>query len=266
MTQQLPIPALLVAILTLLENANAVAQTVQAPNFELGMMANEVDTADSTSTGSVGAHASGTLPLGSYLGVSLSANYLDSSVRTRGVLVDAGAPTNGSRSSCSFDSTHGDISLFARKPTLGRVAVSYGLGRLSASCGDDAKFVWTGDDTLKTRRYGIEAEIYLRDFTLGASRVSNDLEDGPTLETTSITASWYPLDSLRISMSGNDLYDQNTYGFVLEHQPEFMGNSVGAYVGYASTDQSPRTRTLSLGITYYFGTSVELKQRDREYR
>ena len=146
-TPRLPIPAVLLAMLSL-PSTGAIAQSVRAPNFEVGMLASEVDTADSTSTGSVGVHAAGTLPLGSYFGVSLSADYLDSSVRTRGVLVDAGAPSSGSRSSCSFDSTDGDIKLFARKPTLGRIAVSYGLGRLSADCGDDSRFVWTDDETL----------------------------------------------------------------------------------------------------------------------
>ncbi|HEY4368842.1 MAG TPA: hypothetical protein VGN07_16525 [Steroidobacteraceae bacterium] len=263
--RRLAIPGLLLPLLTLLGTDGAMAESTQGSTLEAGMIANEVDTSGSTSVGSVGARLAGSIPLTNYLGVALSGDYLNSSVRTRKILEEAGGPPLGTRSACKFDSTDGDIKLFAHAP-LGKIAIGYGLGQLSSSCGDDSVFTATGEDKLTTHRYSFDAEVYLGDFTLAASRVSTDLDGGSTLDTNTFTASWYPLDSLRVSVSGNDLYGQNTYGFTVEHQPEALGNSLGVYVGYSSSEQSPRTSILNFGVMYYFGQNVDLKRRDREYR
>ena len=259
------IPLLAASLLLFSAGTFAQSRAVTARNYELGLASSDSDTADSTSIGTLGVHAAGTLPIGSLLGVSLSGYYSESNVRTGDVLGDRSS-NSGNRPACGFDSLGGDITLFARKPTLGRVAVSYGVGRLSPDCGDDAVLVSNGEGKLRTDNYHVDAEVYLGDFTLGASRTSTDLDEGQKLESNGLVASWYPFNSLKVSVSGNDLYDQNTYGLMLEHQPEFMGDAFGIHLGYSKSDQSPQTSTFYLGLTYFFGARVELKTRDREYR
>ena len=251
---------------------SALAQTraVESTNFEVGVKSTDSDTSGSTSNGTLGTDIRGTVPLGGLFAISLSGGYSTTKVRTRDVLVSEDSSNTSDatvRPSCSFDNTRGEVSLLARRPTLGKLAVSYGLGRLSSDCDQQSFFIPTNDDRMETDGYRIDAEVYLGDFTLGASRSTVNLDDaGPELETTTIMASWYPLDSLRVSVSGSDLYDQDTYGLVLEHQPEFLGDSFGVQLGYSNTDATPKTRTLHLGLTYHFGSRVELKTRDRQYR
>ena len=258
---------LLAASLALFSVATfAQSRGVEARNYEFGLASSDSDTSGSTSIGTLGVHATGTLPIGSLLGVSASGYYSESNVRTGDVLGENGGSTSGNRPSCGFDSLGGDITLFARKPSLGKLAVSYGVGRLSPQCGDDAAFISNGEDKLRTSNYRLDAEVYLGDFTLGAARTSTDLDDAPKLESNEVVASWYPFNSFKVSVSGNDLYDQNTYGLLLEHQPEFMGDAFGVHLGYSNTERSPRTRTIYLGLTYFFGARVELKTRDRQYR
>jgi hypothetical protein len=270
MTTSLPIRAAFAVSLTAL-GATALAQDApsrasQAFNYELGVRTQDVRTQGSTSNGGLGVHAAGTIPLGNLFAASLSATYSDTTVRTRRVLVDEEGSTLAARSACSYDSLDGELTLFARVPQWGRVGVSYGAGRLSSSCGEGSMFLQTGNGDLRTDRYRIEGELYFGDFTVSAARTSTDLDGGPQLESTEVSTSWYPLDSLRVAIFGSDLYDEDNYGVLLEHQPDFLGDTLGVYVSYATTDRSPEVRTIGLGFAYYFGTQVTLKKRDREYR
>jgi hypothetical protein len=156
--------------------------------------------------------------------------------------------------------------LFARWPSLGRVSVSYGNGLLTSDCGDQATFVSTGDDEMGTDNYRAAVEAYLGNFTFGANHTSTELEDGPKLESNLFSASWYPIDDLRFTLSGGDLFEQDTYGVEIEHQPEFMGQSLGVVLGYSIVDREQRVGTISFSVVYHFGTKIELKTRDREYR
>jgi hypothetical protein len=241
-------------------------RAVESTNFELGLDSNDNDTSDSTSTGTLGAVFRGTVPIGGFLGLSLSGEYSTSRVRTGDVLPIEDGTSSAIRPSCSFDSFGGEASLLARRPTLGKIGISYGIGQLSSECSVNSTFVSSGDDSLDTDRQRVDVELYVRDFTIGAAYTQLNLEDGPELETTAVSASWYPLDSLKISLSGNDQYDENTYGIIFEHQPEFLGDGFGVQLGYARTDGEPNTRTISVGLSYHFGTRVSLKDRDRQYR
>lgn len=252
----------------LVSSAGALAQTraVEAGSVDFGLNAREIDTSGSTSVGEVGLNLGAVVPLGSWFGANFSAGYANGTVRTRDVLVDANGSISGVRPSCEIDSTNASAGLFARRPTLGRIGASYGQGKLSSSCGQAAEFLVTGSDELQTDYYRIEAEVYFGNFTFGAARTAADPDGGAELETTALTASWYPIDSLRVSASGSDLLDQDTYGVQIEHQPDFMGDALGVYVGYQSSDASPRARTISFGFAYHFGARVPLQTRDRQYR
>lgn len=249
--------------------AGAFAQdrAVQARNYEFGIASVDSDTSGSTSNGTLGVNLGATLPIGSWVGIAASGYFSSSKVRTGDVLgEDDDAASTGSRPSCSFDNSGGEISVFVRRPALGKIAATYGVGKVSPDCGDSSVFIENGEDDLSTDNYRFDVEAYLGDFTVGAAYTSTDLDQGLKLETTAATASWYPLDSLKLSLSGNDLYEQDTYALTIEHQPEFLGDAFGVNVGYSNSDQEPKTRTLYLGVTYYFGTRVTLKTRDRQYR
>jgi len=263
---RLPIAAALLPMLLAAGAAGAQSRAAETLNFEFGVDAKDSDTSGSTSNGTLGLKGAATIPLGRYFAIAASAGYSKSQVRTRDSLVDE-SDSNTGIASCSFKGTQGGITLFARRPTLGKMGVSYGVNQLSSECGDSSRFVTSGDDSLDAKNYRVFAEYYLYDFTLAASQTSTDLDRGDKLDSTSITASWYPLDSLRISASaGNDLYERDTFGLMLEHQPDFLGDGLGVYLGYAQTDQSPSTRTIAFGFAYYFGMRVDLKTRDRQYR
>ncbi|HEU4654275.1 MAG TPA: hypothetical protein VFS47_09825 [Steroidobacteraceae bacterium] len=244
-------------------------RAVSSTSFDLGLTSRNIDTADSTSNGTVDFFGVLTAPIGNVLGVSLDVGYAKSRVRTSDVLGSGETDTTspkGARSSCTFKGTNADATLFARRPTLGKLSVSYGIADRSSDCGESSVFTFTGDDSLNSNHYRFAGEAYLGNFTIGASRTSTDLEDGPKLETNEVSASWYAMDNLRVTAYGNDLYDDNTYGLQIEHQPEFMGNDLGIWLGFSQTDGTPRTRIISVGVQYHFGRNATLKVRDRELR
>lgn len=256
------------AAVALLGSGNAPAQSraAEVTTVHVGLAARDIDTDGSTSIGELGLNAGGTIPLGDWFAAALSASYSGSTVRTRDVLVGAGGTITGARPSCEIDSTGASAGLFFRQPALGRVGASYGLGRLSSDCGDVGEFLASGADELDTQHYRVYGEVYLRDFTLGAAFTATEPDGGEKFEATTVSASWYPLESLRITASGNDLYDRTGYGLAVEHQPDFMGDALGVYVGYETNDESPRTGIISFGFAYHFGPRVPLQMRDRQYR
>jgi hypothetical protein len=95
---------------------------------------------------------------------------------------------------------------------------------------------------------------------------STEPEDGEKLESDIFSAAWYPIENLKVTLSGGDLYDQDTYGIEIEHQPEFMGNSLGVALGYSVIDRDQEIGTINFSVVFHFGTKVELKTRDRAYR
>lgn len=241
-------------------------RAVNGMHVELGITSAENDTSNSTSSGAIGADLIATLPLGRYLGLSVGGGYARARLRTRDVLKDETGELPGDRPSCSFDSLAGEASLFFRMPSLGRIAVAYDMSDLSTSCDGVVIFPASGEDSLSTDGYRAEAEAYLDNFTLGAEYAKTKLEDGPEFDATTLAASWYPFESLKLQLSGSDLHDEDNYGVLFEHQPEMFGDSLGVRLGFSMTDSSPKARTYELGISYYFGRKVPLQTRDRQYR
>lgn len=252
-------------ISTVASAAEPAQRAVRSTNFSLGLVASDSDTKDSTSNGTFGLGGIATLPIGNLFGASVSGSYSRTTARTSDVLFDV-TSSQSSRPSCRFNNSDLVASVFARRPTLGKISASYGKGQLSSDCGDESVFVSTGDDELGTDYYRFAAEAYLWNFTLGGVHTSTELENGPKLESDIFNASWYPIDSVRVTLSGGDLYDQDTYGIEIEHQPEFMGNSLGVALGYSVVDRVQEIRTINFSVVYHFGTKVELKARDRQYR
>ena len=263
------IPVSAAAAVSLLIGGPAMAdddRAVDSMHFEFDFSSVDSDTKDSTSAGTLGADLIATFPIGSYFGASIGGHYAKSTVRTRDVLEDDTGTLPGSKPSCNFDSYGGEASLFFRLPKYGRIGGAYGSGTLSPDCDGDSLFPATGNDKLGTDSYRYFAEAYLWDFTIGGSFTSTKLEDAPELESTEISASWYPIDSLKIELSGNDLYEENTYGILLEHQPEMLGDGFSVSLGYSMTEEDPKTNTFKIGLSYFFGAKVPLKIRDRQFR
>lgn len=259
----------LAALAALLAAGSTVAQTraVEARHYEFGLNSTDSDTHDSTSSGTLGVDAIATFPLGNYFGLSVGGSYSESSVRTRNVLGDNPDSAPGSRQSCKFDNTNGEAGLFFRRPKYGRVGVSYGKGKLGEDCDGESIFLLTGKDSLDTENFAVNAEYYLGNFTFGAEYRTTELENSSEdLKSTTLSASWYPIDSLKVSLWGDDLHDDNTYGLVIEHQPQMLGDGFSVKLGVSTTDASPKTRTVNLGLAYFFGREVPLKTRDRQYR
>ncbi len=97
----------------------------------------------------------------------MQGNYSRTTARTSDVLFDV-ASENSSRQTCRFNNSDVAASVFARKPTLGKISASYGKGNVKSDCGDDSVFVSTGDDSMGIDYYRVAAEAYLWDFTVGA--------------------------------------------------------------------------------------------------
>lgn len=240
---------------------------VRSSNFQLGISSQHVATSGSISNGALGADFDANFPLVSYLGGSVSGSFARSEARVRSALESADNGTSGTLTQpCSFNNTTYGASLFLRKPSLGRVGVSYDRGKLDADCGDDSQFLSTLGDSLTTKNLTGFVEYYWRDFTFAGQHVETTLERGAKLKSDTFSISWYPLNSLRVGLSTNDLYGNRSYGVMIEHQPEFLGDAFSVSLGYAIRDQDPQVRTVTFNLVYHFGTQVELKTRDREYR
>lgn len=239
-------------------------RAVQATNFEFGLTASDSDTKGSTSNGTFGLSGAAIVPLGPWFGASLEAGISRTTARTSAVLVDT--ESNTTRPSCRFNNVDASASVFARRPTLGKVAVSYGQGQLESDCGAQSVFLGTGTDKLDTDHIKLALEAYLWDFTVFASRTTTELENGPELDSDAYGVAWYPFNSLKVTLSGGQQYDQDIYGIELEHQPEFMGDGLSVTLGYSVLDREQEIGTISFGVFYHFGTKVPLKIRDREYR
>ncbi len=268
MNTRTSLQALGIVVASCCVSAAAMAQdrAVGATHFEFAVTSVENDTSGSTSSGAIGGELTATLPLGKYFGASLGGGYTRSRLRTRDVLKDETGELPGNRPSCSFDSVAGEASLFFRMPSFGRVSASYTLGELSASCEGTVLFPISGTDSLDTDGFRVDAEAYLGKFTLGAEHVRTNLDEGPELEATTVFGRWYPLESLKIQLFGSDQHEEDTYGLLLEHQPEMFGDGLGVRFGFSMTDAEPKTRTFELGLSYYFGRKVGLMTRDRHYR
>jgi hypothetical protein len=243
-------------------------KAVDSSNFQFGFASREVRSSDSPNNGTLGGNFEAVFPISSYFGASFNADFGRSETNVRHELEQAsGGTTSGNTTqSCNVDNYDLGATVFWRNPKLGRVGAGYNDGHLSSDCGDHAIFLPSGDDTLGTKSYNLFAEYYWHKFTFGAMHTETKLGDGDTLKSTSLSGSWYPLENLRVGLTANDLYSKMGYGFVIENQPEFLGNGFSVSLGYGMRDLSPSVRTLNFNLVYHFGKLVPLIRRDREYR
>jgi hypothetical protein len=246
----------------LLYGANAAAETpaVRDSNYQLGYASGDTYVSGGTDSNTYGLNAAANIPLATYFGASLSAAYNRTNIAGSAVASASG----GVVPSCSLNEGEVEGGVFVRRPAIGRLGVTYGAGRTRSRC--NATFLATGTSTLDTRTSGVNAEIYLSSFTVGAGRTRTKVKSAYDLDSDTLSASWYPVANMRVMLSGDGLDFKDTYHFNLEYQPEMLENSTGLLIGYTTRRQEFSSRVISVGLNYYFGRRVDLKTRDREYR
>lgn len=252
------------SIALLLPAAIAMGSTaaVSASNYEV-----RADTGDTYSSGDRVSYfyklgATATIPLGSYLGLSLMGDYGNTTLlpTPSTTALNAAHPWG----TCNYHTTGLGTSLFARLTNTGRIGIGYGTNRLDSRC--NATFVGVNTNVLTTKTFSTNAEYYFSKVTIAADWARTKFEYGTDQTTDTLTTSWYPTILTRISLAASGLDMKNTYNFAVEYQPEFLDNVLGVTLSITSQHATISTQTISLGLRYYFDTKVDLITRDRQYR
>jgi hypothetical protein len=245
-------------------SAAADAPAVHGTNYQIGYASGDTRVSDGANSNTYGFNGSVSIPLGTYFGASVSADYGRTNFSTSSVTSQSGVSASTPAPRCELNTAAVDAGLFFRNPTLGRIGVGYGAGSVRSHC--DATFVATGTSTMETTSSTVNAEYYFSAVTLAATRTRTHIKSTFDLDSSSLSASWYPTPNLRTTITGDGLDYQDTCHFNLEYQPEILDNSTGLFIGYSSRRQTTSTHVIMVGINYYFDKRVDLKTRDREYR
>lgn len=256
------ISLVIIFVLSFSPMAMAATQAVSDTNYELGF-----NTADIYSQGNRVSYyhqlgASGTFPLGTYLGASISGHYGNTTLLPTSAnnTLNAAYPWG----ECDYRSTGVAASLFARTPSLGRIGIGYASDRLVSHC--QATFIVSGTNNLNSNTYNGDAEYYFQHITIAAAWSYTKIESAGDQTTDSLTTTWYPTNQSRIELTADGRDLKNTYSLDMEYQPDFLDNALGVVFDYTSQHRGVSNQTYMLGVRYYFSTHVDLLQRDRFYR
>lgn len=116
---------------------------------------------------------------------------------------------------------------------------------------------------------GVEAEYYLKRFTLGANLGAATLQyhdpapfinTRPTDVYATVSLGWYPADNLMILAAGSRLFGNNLGELLLEYQTPV--NSLSCFANFARGDHGYDHALF--GLRYYFGREKSLMRRHRE--
>jgi hypothetical protein len=253
----------IIAVLLLLGVTNALAdsQAVQATNFQASFESGDTYASGNRASNIYDINGGVTFPLLTYLGASLSGTYGHTNIATNPF---PNSTPGSAWPSCVVTSGNLDAGLFARDSAIGKVGISYGAGRQQSHC--SATFLATGTDTLDTKNYAANAEYYFSRVTIAVARGRSHIDSANNLDSDSLTASWYPINNVRVGLSANGLDFKNTYSFGLEYQPEFLDNSLSLLLDYTTRRETIETHSVTVGFAYFFDKRVDLMTRDRQYR
>ena len=250
-------------VLLLLSGVPAMADSraVDSSNYEINFHSGDTSASGDRLSYYYAFAGRATFPLGQYLGVSLAINSANSTlVATPSNSTTSGQPWEG----CGYHGVDYGMNLFARNPNFGRIGIGYSANRLTSQC--SATFIADGSDTLKTDTYNTNAEYYFSRVTLAAAWSQTNITNSSDVTTDTLTASWYPSDLTRLSIAASGLDLKDTYSVELEYQPEFLDNLIGVRLSFTSQQQTIKTQSIMVGVSYYFGKNADLITRDREYR
>lgn len=256
----------LVAVLLLVHGAPALAGSaaVERSNYEVGIDAGDTTRSGTRVSNTYGVNARGTIALADYFGAALAV----SGARTNlGDAFRSQTPTltaPGTPPECEIDTSNIELELFARAASTGRIGLQYGAGQARSKC--EATFLASGTRSLDTQTIAANAEYYFARVTLAAARTHTRLDSSADLDSATLAAAWYPTDNLRLTLAADGLDLKDTYRFELEYQPPLFGNALSLLLGYGEQDVPEKTHSITVGISYFFGTRVELLTRDRHYR
>lgn len=242
--------------------AIAAAQAVSATNYEL-----RFNTADIYSQGNRVSYyhqfgVAGTFPLGTYIGASISGHYGNTTLLPayENNTLNAAYPWG----ECGYRSTGVATMLFARRPSIGRIDIGYASDRLDSHC--EATFIASGTNSLNSNTYNGDVEYYFPRVTITAAWSHTRIKTAGEQTADSLTTAWYPTSQGRIELTADGRDLKNTYDVDVEYQPKFLDNSLGIIFDYTTQHRGISNQTYMLGLRYYFGTHVDLLQRDRFYR
>lgn len=256
----------LLAVLLLVHSAPALcdSQAVERTNYQVGIGAGDVTRSGTRVSNSYGVNARGTIALADYFGaaLALAGERTNLAAAFRSETPALTAP--GTPPECELDTSRLELDLFARAASTGRIGVQYGAGQARSKC--DGTFLATGTKALDTQSIAANAEYYLARVTLAAARTHTHLDGSADLDSATLAAAWYPTDNLRLTLAADGLDLKDRYRIELEYQPPLFGNALSLLLGYGEQDVPEKTRSITVGISYFFGTRVELLTRDRHYR
>ena len=148
------------------------------------------------------------------------------------------------------------IDLFARSFDIGKVGAGY--SRTHSQFDVPIK-----NDSVNQNAYSAFAQYYIHEFNIGVSRQAYRSGDTEDFDRWSVSIAGYLSDNTRIAVSGSGMDAADLYGASIEHQPSWLGNNASLGFSYS---RSPDNDTISIQIAYFFGNTVALKVRDREFR
>lgn len=253
----LAVPLLLCGVHARADTPAAVAAT----NYQAGLTTGDTYISGDRASNMYDFNGSANFPLATYLGATLSGDYGHTNLTTNPF---PDTTPSSTWPSCTVHSKNLDAGLFVRNPSLGRIGVGYGAGRQESHC--NATFVDTGSDTLNTRHSTASAEYYFSRVTVAVARSKLHIESGNGLDLSMLGASWYPVNSTRITLAADGLDFKDTYHLDMEYQPEFLDNSMSFSFGYTTQRQTLTSHSISVGFRYFFDTNANLLTRDRHYR
>jgi hypothetical protein len=259
-----PMKRYIIALLLLLlcdDNALADSQAVQATNVLVGFASWDTSASVGTANNSYNINGDVTFPLTTYLGASLSGAFGHTRIPTNPY--PSSIPTT-TGSACSLNNDNLNAQLFVRDQAVGKVGVSYGVGRQESHC--SSTFLTTGSDTQDTRSLSASAEYYFSKATLAVAATKTHLGQDSDLVSDSLTVNWYPISDMRVALSAFGLDLKDTYKVGLEYRPAFLDESLSLLVAYSSQHLTTESHSIIVGINYIFGQHVTLITRDRYYQ
>lgn len=209
---------------------------VRDSNFEAG-----IGYSDSDSSKAFDANGSYRFELGDYLASDVSAvlGYSDG----EGPRVDSERVTAG-------------IDLFVRSFDIGKLGAGYSRTH--------SRFdVPIKNDSLNQNAYSAFAQYYINEFNIGVSRQAYRSGDTENFDLWTVSIAGYLSENTRMGLSGSGMDAADLYGASIEYQPPWLDNSASLGFSYS---RSPGDDTVSLKLAYFFGNTVSLKVRDREFR
>lgn len=144
----------------------------------------------------------------------------------------------------------------------------YRLGRIGTSI-EYTKARFSGENLLNSHdentTYSLFGSYFVKDFTLSAKRYqTRDTAQNNPSNVWSGAVTWYGLDAHNIAVSAltQGMSARDHYGVGLTYQPALFHDAAALSFAYV---WSPRSDSFTLSFNYYFGSPVNLEERDRRY-